>query len=263
MEVIGTVNSLWRYPVKSMQGEPLEEAFAGFAGIYGDRIYAFSDTGAAPAFPFLTSREQQKMLLYRPFFLSPDKMRRPPNLEEAEALGPGVTAVYATGHDARVSVETPAGEKLPIDDAELLRRLRDGIGDRHHLALVRSDRSLTDCRPVSVFNVWTAHQLSDETGTTVDQRRFRANVYIDLESHQGFAENALVGRSLRIGPKATVTIVERDPRCKMITLDPDTGEQNPEIMRCVARKHDGHAGLYAAVLVEGIIRRGDQIELLN
>ena len=38
MSVVGTVESLWRYPVKSMRGEELDEIFAGFAGVYGDRL---------------------------------------------------------------------------------------------------------------------------------------------------------------------------------------------------------------------------------
>ena len=38
MSVVGKVDSLWRYPVKSMRGEELEEAFVGFSGVYGDRL---------------------------------------------------------------------------------------------------------------------------------------------------------------------------------------------------------------------------------
>ena len=54
-----------------------------------------------------------------------------------------------------------------------------------------------------------------------------------------------------------------DQRCKMITLDPETGESNPEILRKVAQAHEGMAGVYAAVLVEGTVLRGDSVELLN
>src|SRR5262245_58970273 len=53
MTLVGHINSLWRYPVKSMRGEQLDQAFAGFAGIYGDRIYAFHSSGAPPGFPYL------------------------------------------------------------------------------------------------------------------------------------------------------------------------------------------------------------------
>lgn len=56
-------------------------------------------------------------------------------------------------------------------------------------------------------------------------------------------------------------VLERDPRCKMISLDPDTGEHNPEILRKVAKSHDNFAGVYCAVLVEGLLKKGDSIEL--
>ena len=46
MNVIGRVESLWRYPVKSMRGEEMDELFAGFAGVYGDRLYAFRSATA-------------------------------------------------------------------------------------------------------------------------------------------------------------------------------------------------------------------------
>ena len=68
-----------------------------------------------------------------------------------------------------------------------------------------------------------------------------------------------VGRTMQVGSKAVISILERDPRCKMITLDPDTAESNPQILRTVARGHEGKAGVYAAVLVEGVVRRGDEV----
>jgi len=97
----------------------------------------------------------------------------------------------------------------------------------------------------------------------MDKRRFRANVYIDLTSSNGFAENELTGRSLRIGSKVVITILERDPRCVIITLDPDTTEQAPAILKKVAQAHDGMAGVYGAVLVEGMMHKGDPVELLE
>ena len=58
-------------------------------------------------------------------------------------------------------------------------------------------------------------------------------------------------------------MLERDPRCKMITLDPDTAEQSPELIRTVTRAHDGMAGVYGAVLVEGTACAGDAVQLLD
>jgi MOSC domain-containing protein len=60
MSVIGHVESVWRYPVKSMRGEKLERAFVGFSGVYGDRLYAFQSSAAAAGFPFLTARQCER-----------------------------------------------------------------------------------------------------------------------------------------------------------------------------------------------------------
>jgi uncharacterized protein len=261
MSIIGKVDSLWRYPVKSMRGEELDEAFAGFSGIYGDRLFAFRSSASPKGFPYLTAREQQKLLQHRPRFRYPDKAARPANLAEAEAMGANPVSADLT--DLMVDVDTPSGETLAIDDAALIDTLRDGIDQKHQLALMRSERALTDCRPVSIFSLQSARQLSEETDTPVDKRRFRANIYVDLTSAEGFAENEFVGRSLRIGPKVVVRILERDARCVMITLDPDTGEKTPALLKKVAQAHDGMAGVYGAVLVEGMLRKGDSVEVLE
>ena len=52
-------------------------------------------------------------------------------------------------------------------------------------------------------------------------------MYLDLGTAGGFAENAFVGRKVRIGRKVVIAIVERDLRCKMITLDPRTDPGDP------------------------------------
>jgi hypothetical protein len=130
------------------------------------------------------------------------------------------------------------------------------------LSLLRSERALTDCRPVSLISIQTLRQLSEEGGIEVDKRRFRANVYVDLAGGAGFGEDAWVDRRLRIGAKTEIAVMDRDPRCRMITLDPDTAQASPEVIRNVAKAHDGTAGVYAAVAVEGAIRAGDAILLL-
>ena len=261
MSTIGTVESLWRYPVKSMRGEELDELFAGFSGVYGDRVFAFESSASPKGFPFLTAREQREMLRYRPRFRQPDKAARPINQAEAEKLPPGVTPLYADPDDLMLDVETPTGSALAIDDPALIEALRQGIDDKHQLTLLRSERALTDCRPLSIFGVQSARKLGEETGITVDKRRFRANIYLDLA--EGFAEDEFVGRSIRIGPKVIVSILERDPRCMMITLDPDTGEKEPALLKKVAQAHSGMAGVYGAVLVEGMVHKGDPVEVLT
>ena len=261
MSIVGKIDSLWRYPVKSMRGEELDEAFASFSGIYGDRLFAFESSASPKGFPYLTAREQQRLLQYRPHFRHPDKAARPINLTEAEKMG--ANPVWADFAELMVDVETPDGKTLAVDDPALIDMIRADIDQKHQLTLMRSERALTDCRPVSVFSLQSARQLAEETGTSIDKRRFRANVYVNLTSAQGFAENEFVGKSLRIGPKVVVTVLERDARCVMITLDPDTGEKSPEILKKVAQAHEGMAGVYGAVMVEGMLHKGDPVEVLD
>jgi len=261
MSVIGKVDSVWRYPVKSMRGEELDEAFAGFSGIYGDRLFAFESSASPKGFPYLTAREQRRLLQYRPRFRYPDKASRPINLTEAESMG--ANPVWADPSELMVDVETPDEQTLAIDDPALIDLLRADIDQKHQLKVMRSERAMTDCRPVSIFSLQSARQLGEETGMPIDKRRFRANVYVDLTSAQGFAENEFVGKSLRIGPKVVVTVLERDARCVMITLDPDTGEKAPAIMKKVAQAHEGMAGVYGAVMVEGMLHKGDSVEVLD
>ncbi len=263
MTTIGTVESLWRYPVKSMSGEVMTEAFMGFSGFYGDRCFAFKNSSARKGFPYLNATAQQQMLHYRPQFRYAERAAKPPNLIEAMGIAPGVTPANAEPNDLILDVVTPSGAVVAVDDPALLEMLCEGLRGENHLKLVRSDRALTDCRPVSLISLQTVRQVEGELGIPIDKRRFRANIYLNLESDSGFGEDQLVGRKLRIGSSAVMMVLERDPRCNMISLDPDTGEQNPEVLRKVAQAHGAFAGVYCAVLVEGILTKSDSIELLD
>ena len=263
MITIGTVESLWRYPVKSMSGEEMTEAFMGFPGFYGDRCYAFKNSAARKGAPYLTASTQEQMLRYRPQFRYPERAITPPNLIEAMSIAPGINPANGDREDMILDVLTPSGAVVAVDDPALIEMLGDGLRGENHLTLVHSDRALTDCRPVSLISVQTVRQVEEELGIPTDKRRFRANVYISLASNDGFAEDELVGRKVRIGLNAEIAILERDPRCKIISLDPDTGEHNPKVFRKVVKAHANFAGVYCAVLVEGVLTKGDSIHLLD
>jgi uncharacterized protein YcbX len=265
MTIIGTVESLWRYPVKSMGGMEEPEVFVGFAGVYGDRRYAFRSSAARKGFPYLNANVQQEMLLYLPQYRHPERAAKPPNLAEAESIAPGANPANGDEEDMALEVILPTCEAVSVDDPRLIQMLSEGLSEVTQLRLVRSDRALTDCRPVSLISLQTIAQIESELGMAMDKRRFRANVYFDFGSagRSGFGEDNFVGRRVRLGSRATVMVLERDPRCKMISLDPDTGEHNPEVLRGVAREHDACAGVYCAVLLEGLLKKGDPIELLD
>lgn len=263
METVGVVESLWRYPVKSMSGEQMSKAFMGFSGIYGDRCFAFKSSAAPKGAPYLIASAHQRMLCFRPQFRYPERAAAPPNLVEAMSIAPGITPANGDENDLAMDVVTPSGSVLAIDDPALVELLGEGISETKHLKLVRSDRALTDCRPVSLISLQTIRQVETEVAVPLDKRRFRANVYVSLTSNRGFEEDEFIGRTLRIGARAVMVILERDPRCKMISLDPVTGKHNPDILRKVAREHDAFAGVYCAVIVEGMLAQGDPIQLLD
>ena len=131
----------------------------------------------------------------------------------------------------------------------------------HELSVIRSERALTDCRPFSLFSLQTARQLSEELGVEW-ARAIRANAYVDLTRARDSARTSGWAQAAH-RRESGIAVMDRDPRCKMITLDPDTGLANPEVMRRVAKDHGGTAGVYGAVLVEGVIRAGDEITLVD
>ena len=98
--------------------------------------------------------------------------------------------------------------------------------------------------------------------TSPEQRNLSSADRAQPSPGSGPALDAFVGKSFRIGSKAIAHAVNRDGRCMMIMLDPDTAEKTPAVLKAVAQEHEGMAGIYAAILVEGMIRKGDPVELL-
>src|SRR5215208_1289866 len=168
MTTIGTVESLWRYPVKSMRGLEMPEVFMGFSGIFGDRCYAFKNSAARQGFPYLNANVQQQMLLYRPQFRYPERALKPPNLTEAASIAPGVNPANGDAEDMILDVVTPSGEIVSVDDPVLIKLLGEGISQKNRLTLVRSDRALTDCRPVSLISLQTLQRIESELGVPID-----------------------------------------------------------------------------------------------
>jgi MOSC domain-containing protein len=263
MTVVGKIESLWRYPVKSMAGETVDEVFVGYAGVFGDRLYAFLNQRAPAGFPYLTGRTRPEMLRFSARFRDAARASQPANRADAEGMGPGLTPVYPHPDDLVVDVTLPSGERLAATDPLLVERLAGRGADVSDLSLIRSDRALTDCRPVSLISHHTIKQIGDEIGLTLDRRRFRANIFADLGSGHGFGEDTYVGKRLQLGARCVIAVLDRDPRCKMISIDPETSEENKDVFGHVSRAHDGCAGIYCAVLTEGMVRKGDAIVMVD
>ena len=235
MQEVGVIRQLARYPVKSMKGEALPSLPLTLQGFEEDRRYAFVQAASRSAFPWLTAREWPEMLRYQ-------------------------TAVESAGTpEVAVTVISPSGEKWSIASDELRKALEERSGKS--LFLLRDYRGSFDVAPVSLISRQTAARIAEETGTKENAWRFRPNLLLDLKGGEPFDELKWVGRALRIGNTARIAITEVDQRCVMITLDPETVEPNPSVLKCVVQKHGQSAGIYATVLTPGEVRVGDAVVL--
>ncbi len=229
MRAFATVVELWRYPVKGMRGEQILSLQLDAHGVAGDRRFAIESTGAPRGKPLLSGAERAAMLLYG-----------------------------ARLQDGCTRVTTPGGEDFRIDDPALLDSMRRHLPGGHALSLVRSATPQTDVRPVALLGTGMVPQLARELGRPVDARRFRANLLLNLSA--GFAEDALVGRELYSGD-AVLRVTERTPRCRVVTLHPDTAEPDPALMKHLDRAHAGRVGIYAVVVRPGELHVGDAVHV--
>ena len=222
-----TLVAIHRYPVKSMAGESLTSANLTPNGLAFDRLYAFQSPKAPPGMLRVSATERRQLLRYR-----------------------------ATPH----SVQTPENSTLPIDSPQLLADLRARL-ESPSLTLTHATIPQTDCRPLSLISLQTIQQLSAELGYPVDPQRFRANLILNAPQTPGFGEDSLVGQTVRIGPTAVLRILERDPRCRFITFDPNSPEDPPDtsLINLLHRHHQSRAGIYAAVIASGPIRLRDSL----
>ena len=225
---VATIAELWRYPVKGMRGESVPSLELDLHGVAGDRRLAIRSSGAPHGKPLLTGAERAAMLLYR-----------------------------ASGQGDDTAVTTPDGEVFGIRDARLIAHLQASLTGRHSLSVVASATPLTDVRPVALLGTGTVAQLARELRAALDPRRFRANILLRMT--EGFAEDALPGRHLRLGGDAMLQVTERTPRCRMVTLHPETAAADPALMKHLDRLHDGRVGVYAMVAMPGTLRVGDAV----
>jgi uncharacterized protein len=226
---IGTVEAIFRYPVKSMRGEPLESASLGFHGIEGDRRLALRRMDDRGGFPWLTAGRFPDLVLFTP------------------------------QHDA-THVRTPDGVEMPVFSEELA----EEVARRHGapVQMMQMKHGIFDEGSVSVIALDTVDEISRLGGVPADVRRFRPNVVVRLSRPKAFQEDEWVGGVLTFGegdygPAVSVTM--RDERCAMLNLDPDTAKSSPEVMKAVVRVHQNYAGVYGVVTRAGRLAVGQTI----
>lgn len=235
MQSVGVIRQLARFPVKSMRGEAMDSMKLTLQGFPQDRRYAFVQTASRSSFPWFTAREMPELLCYR------------------------ISIDGADPAEAQVTVTAPTGQSWPIASEELRRELE--TRSRRSLFLLHDHRGSYDAAQVSLISCQTVAKIAEESGTAEDAWRFRPNLLVDLTADDAFHELSWVGRVIRIGSEARISVTETDQRCMMITLDPVTAKASPAVMRCVTHQHGQSAGVYATVLTPGNVRVGDPIAL--
>ena len=232
---------LVRYPVKSMAGIATESAFLGWHGLDGDRRFAFRRLGDDSGFPFVTASRVPELLLYHP-----------------------IDVIESDGEPLPTRVRTPAGAQLDLRGEELQREIAERFGGA--VELLRFRNGIFDDAAVSVISLTTIAGIGSEAGVDLDRRRFRANIFLEIDDGALFLEDGWVGGTLVFGDgdsRAAVSVTARDVRCVMVNLDPDTAVQDKRVLKTVVRLNQNNAGVYGTVVQTGTIRVGDPVSLIR
>ena len=241
MTPIGRICELARYPVKSMAGTAIESAVLGLHGIAGDRRFAFRRLGDGSGFPFLTAGRFPELLTYQPIGLT-----------------------EAAGEPLPTRVRTPSGSDVELRGEELRSEIARRSG--HAVELMMFKHGIFDDGAVSLISVATIAAIGREAGMEIDRWRMRANVVLETDSVEPFLEDDWVGATIVFGEGAdapAVSVTARDERCVMVNLDPETGQQDPRVMKAAVRLNGNYAGVYATVVRAGSIHVGQTVHLVR
>jgi uncharacterized protein len=270
------VAALWRYPVKSMQGEELNATEVTAAGLLGDRRFAVVDRASGKAAGAKNPRKWPGFLQFRASYVSPPK--RADSLpavrvtlpdgssvtsEEAglpkllsEALGREVTFSGAVGAAAGAGAGGGSGACVSAEEYLID---ADDVTDFEMPA-----GTFFDCAPVHLVTTATLDQLrSHYPAGRFEPRRFRPNIIVATEPDAtGFVENDWVGHEVAIGDAVRLRVFMATGRCVMTTLPQSDLPKDSGILRTAAQHNNAAIGVYAEVLAGGRVRRGDLVTVL-
>ena len=236
---LGQIAAIFRYPVKSMRGEPLDNAALGWHGLDGDRRLAFRRFGERGGFPWLTASKLPDLILFTPH-------RREDG--NGEALP--------------THVLTPAGEDLPLFGEALAAE----VGRRYGapVEMMQLKHGIFDNASVSLITSDTVREVCRLAGRDADVRRFRPNIVVRSTRAVPFEEDEWVGSVLTFGDgddAPAVAVTMRDVRCAMVNIDPDNGSLAPEVLKAALRANQNNAGIYGTVTRMGRLAIGQTIVL--
>ncbi|WP_400241566.1 MOSC domain-containing protein [Niallia sp. JL1B1071] len=238
--IIGTIQNIMRYPVKSFTGEYLSKARIMSYGIYGDRSHAFIDRTNRDK--HLTITQFPEMVTYKAQFLGEESLEQFPKLK--------VTA--------RDGAEYEWNEKALLErlEKETNRALEAITYSPIHVPF-----PAIEVDNILLISTEALAELSSSYGEPIDERRFRGNIIYDLQE-MGIKEQDIIGKQIKIGSEVILEINQYCERCMIITVDPKTGTRQPNLLKQIVKERKNHFGVYARVIKTGTIHAGDQMTIL-
>ena len=255
--LVGHVASLWRYPVKSMQGENLPRVSVGPEGLHGDRRFAVIDTETgrvasaknprkwAGLFELSAELREGVLVVTTPHGTA---LRDDLNAELSRLLGRTVTLRGTPLSSAAIEIHWPDVPGLANAGSESVYRLPPG--------------GYFDLAPIHILTTATLRRFRELTPDShFDPRRFRPNIAIEtLPALTGFVENDWLGRSVVIGD-LRLEVTSRCSRCVMTTLAQAGLSADPKVLRAAVTHNAASVGVYARTSRDGEIAAGAQVWL--
>jgi uncharacterized protein len=290
-ETVGTIQTLWRFPVKSMLGEELEVADLREGGIVGDRAFAIRDRETGKVASAKHPKLWPNLLGCRAAFAEPPRSgdglaRVRIDLADGTSVmsDADVDAVLSRFFGRDVELASAAQNGFTIDQYHPDQENYDPEGHRDEVVEVGlgaaffnerglpsavPEESFFDLFPLSVLTTSTLERLNElEPQSRFDARRFRMNLIVDTPAN-GFVENDWVGHTLAIGDEVRLNVALPDPRCVMPSLAQEDLPRDPRILKALAEHNRIDvagslypcAGVYAVAEATGPVRKGDRISL--
>lgn len=155
-------------------------------------------------------------------------------------------------------MRTPDGRELDVTDPRLAAELGDD------LRVIKQDRGIFDWLPLSLVTTRSIADLAallELDPGELGPRRLRPNLLVGPAAAAAeFREDGRVGAGLRIG-SMRMRVDRQDPRCVVITVDPDRLDANPAVLRSVVQERGTFLGVYGSTVTPGTVSVGDQVVL--
>jgi uncharacterized protein YcbX len=272
---LGTIGEIWRYPVKSMGGERLDEVAVTAAGLTGDRAWAVRDTAAGE---IRGAKRIPPLLLCTASFLEepgPNGGETPVEvtLPDGSTVRSGDSDVAgrlsaALGREVTLEALRPAddeehyraGPRDPSEDPRAAARTILGLEEGDEFpdlsGLPAEERGFATF-PGTYLDAYPLHLLT----TAFDVRRFRPNLLVESDASQdGFAEFDWAGADVRLG-EVVVHVETSTVRCAMPMHAQAGLGASRETLRTLIEHSGQHLGVYATVVTPGTVGTGDEVTI--